>query len=83
MNSRYRNELDALTAAGKVVLDGVFNAVTDAEGFRAEAHQGREISQDPRVRQTWRRNRSWRRSPTAPHLDTGPDPQTAPPCRSH
>lgn len=33
-------------AAGKVVLDGVFNAVTDAEGFRAEAHQGREMGFD-------------------------------------
>ncbi|MFY2858600.1 HpcH/HpaI aldolase/citrate lyase family protein [Mycobacterium sp. THU-M104] len=33
-------------AAGKVVLDGVFNAITDAQGFRAEARQGREMGFD-------------------------------------
>lgn len=33
-------------AAGKAVLDGVFNAITDAAGFRAEAHQGREMGFD-------------------------------------
>jgi len=33
-------------AAGKVVLDGVFNDITDAEGFRAEARQGREMGFD-------------------------------------
>jgi citrate lyase subunit beta/citryl-CoA lyase len=33
-------------AAGKAVLDGVFNAITDAEGFRAEARQGREMGFD-------------------------------------
>ncbi len=33
-------------AAGKVVLDGVFNVITDTEGFRAEARQGREMGFD-------------------------------------
>jgi citrate lyase subunit beta/citryl-CoA lyase len=33
-------------AAGKVVLDGVFNAIKDDEGFRAEAQQGREMGFD-------------------------------------
>ena len=33
-------------AGGKVVLDGVFNAVKDDEGFRAEARQGREMGFD-------------------------------------
>jgi citrate lyase subunit beta/citryl-CoA lyase len=33
-------------AAGKVILDGVFNAITDDDGFRAEAKQGREMGFD-------------------------------------
>lgn len=33
-------------AAGKVILDGVFNAITDEDGFRAEAQQGREMGFD-------------------------------------
>jgi citrate lyase subunit beta/citryl-CoA lyase len=33
-------------AAGKVVLDGVFNDITDEAGFRAEARQGREMGFD-------------------------------------
>ncbi|OBH88652.1 CoA ester lyase [Mycobacterium sp. E2733] len=33
-------------AAGKVILDGVFNDITDEEGFRAEARQGREMGFD-------------------------------------
>lgn len=33
-------------AAGKVVLDGVFNDITDQDGFRAEACQGRELGFD-------------------------------------
>jgi len=33
-------------AAGKVILDGVFNAITDEDGFRAEAKQGREMGFD-------------------------------------
>jgi citrate lyase subunit beta/citryl-CoA lyase len=33
-------------AAGKVVLDGVFNDIADERGFRAEARQGREMGFD-------------------------------------
>ncbi|MCV7197366.1 CoA ester lyase [Mycobacterium angelicum] len=33
-------------AAGKVVLDGVFNAINDDAGFAAEARQGREMGFD-------------------------------------
>jgi citrate lyase subunit beta/citryl-CoA lyase len=33
-------------AAGKVVLDGVFNDITDQGGFRVEARQGREMGFD-------------------------------------
>jgi citrate lyase subunit beta / citryl-CoA lyase len=33
-------------AAHKAVLDGVFNAIDDADGFRAEARQGRELGFD-------------------------------------
>ncbi|BBZ46440.1 HpcH/HpaI aldolase/citrate lyase family protein [Mycobacterium parmense] len=33
-------------AAGKVVLDGVFNNISDDAGFRAEARQGREMGFD-------------------------------------
>ncbi len=33
-------------AAGKAILDGVFNNITDIEGFRAEARQGREMGFD-------------------------------------
>ena len=33
-------------AAGKVILDGVFNDITDEGGFRAEAQQGREMGFD-------------------------------------
>lgn len=36
----------AVRAAGKVVIDGVYNAVKDPEGFDAEAHQGREMGFD-------------------------------------
>ena len=36
----------ACRAAGKVVIDGVYNAVKDAEGFEAEARQGREMGFD-------------------------------------
>jgi citrate lyase subunit beta / citryl-CoA lyase len=33
-------------AAGKAILDGVFNDITDEGGFRAEAQQGREMGFD-------------------------------------
>ena len=33
-------------AAGKAILDGVFNDITDEGGFRAEARQGREMGFD-------------------------------------
>lgn len=33
-------------AAGKAILDGVFNAIADETGFRAEAQQGREMGFD-------------------------------------
>ena len=33
-------------AAGKGILDGVFNDITDEVGFRAEAQQGREMGFD-------------------------------------
>jgi citrate lyase subunit beta/citryl-CoA lyase len=33
-------------AAGKAVLDGVFNDITDDDGFAAEARQGREMGFD-------------------------------------
>ncbi len=33
-------------AAGKVILDGVFNDISDEDGFRAEARQGREMGFD-------------------------------------
>ncbi|OBG69668.1 MULTISPECIES: CoA ester lyase [unclassified Mycobacterium] len=33
-------------AAGKVILDGVFNDITDKDGFQAEARQGREMGFD-------------------------------------
>ncbi|BBZ69825.1 HpcH/HpaI aldolase/citrate lyase family protein [Mycobacterium paraseoulense] len=33
-------------AAGKAILDGVFNDITDEDGFRAEARQGREMGFD-------------------------------------
>ncbi|WP_308207053.1 CoA ester lyase [Aeromicrobium sp. CnD17-E] len=36
----------AVRAAGKVVIDGVYNAVKDPEGFEAEARQGREMGFD-------------------------------------
>jgi citrate lyase subunit beta/citryl-CoA lyase len=36
----------ACRAAGKVVIDGVYNAVKDPEGFEAEARQGREMGFD-------------------------------------
>jgi citrate lyase subunit beta/citryl-CoA lyase len=36
----------AARAAGKVVLDGVYNDVKDAEGFAAEARQGRDLGFD-------------------------------------
>jgi citrate lyase subunit beta/citryl-CoA lyase len=33
-------------AAGKAILDGVFNNIDDADGFRAEARQGRQMGFD-------------------------------------
>ena len=36
----------AARAAGKVILDGVYNDITNAEGFAAEAQQGREMGFD-------------------------------------
>jgi citrate lyase subunit beta/citryl-CoA lyase len=33
-------------AAGKAILDGVFNTISDEAGFRAEAQQGREMGFD-------------------------------------
>jgi citrate lyase subunit beta/citryl-CoA lyase len=36
----------AARAAGKVILDGVFNDITDEAAFRAEAQQGREMGFD-------------------------------------
>lgn len=36
----------AVRAAGKIVIDGVYNAVKDPEGFDAEARQGREMGFD-------------------------------------
>ena len=33
-------------AAGRAILDGVFNAIRDEDGFRAEARQGREMGFD-------------------------------------
>lgn len=36
----------AARAAGKVILDGVYNDVKDADGFHAEARQGREMGFD-------------------------------------
>jgi citrate lyase subunit beta/citryl-CoA lyase len=36
----------AAREAGKVILDGVFNDITDAEGFEAECRQGAELGFD-------------------------------------
>ncbi len=36
----------AARATGKVILDGVFNDIGDAEGFRAECEQGRDMGFD-------------------------------------
>ena len=36
----------AVRAAGKVIIDGVYNDVKDPEGFEAEARQGREMGFD-------------------------------------
>jgi len=36
----------AARAAGKVILDGVYNDITDAEGFLAECRQGKEMGFD-------------------------------------
>ncbi|MCM3882726.1 CoA ester lyase [Frankia sp. R82] len=36
----------AARAAGKVIIDGVYNNVKDAEGFAAECQQGRELGFD-------------------------------------
>lgn len=38
--------LIAVRAAGKVIIDGVYNDVKNAEGFDAEARQGREMGFD-------------------------------------
>jgi citrate lyase subunit beta / citryl-CoA lyase len=36
----------AARAAGKIILDGVYNDVNDADGFAAECHQGRVLGFD-------------------------------------
>ena len=36
----------AARATGKVILDGVYNDITDAEGFLAECRQGKEMGFD-------------------------------------
>ena len=36
----------AARATGKAILDGVYNDITDAEGFEAECRQGRELGFD-------------------------------------
>jgi citrate lyase subunit beta / citryl-CoA lyase len=36
----------AARAAGKVILDGVYNDIADAEGFEAECRQGRQLGFD-------------------------------------
>ena len=36
----------AARATGKVILDGVYNDITDADGFEAECRQGRELGFD-------------------------------------
>ncbi len=38
--------LMAARAAGKVILDGVYNDITDADGFEAECLQGRQLGFD-------------------------------------
>jgi citrate lyase subunit beta / citryl-CoA lyase len=38
--------LNAARAAGKVILDGVYNAIDNAEGFAAECRQGAEMGFD-------------------------------------
>ena len=38
--------LNAARAAGKVILDGVYNAIDDPEGFGAECRQGAELGFD-------------------------------------
>ncbi len=38
--------LNAARATGKVILDGVFNAIDDADGFAAECRQGAEMGFD-------------------------------------
>ncbi len=38
--------INAARAAGKVILDGVFNSIDDAEGFTAECKQGAELGFD-------------------------------------
>jgi citrate lyase subunit beta / citryl-CoA lyase len=38
--------LNAARAAGKVILDGVYNAIDDPEGFAAECRQGAELGFD-------------------------------------
>jgi citrate lyase subunit beta/citryl-CoA lyase len=36
----------ATRASGKVILDGVYNDIADAEGFEAECRQGRQLGFD-------------------------------------
>jgi citrate lyase subunit beta/citryl-CoA lyase len=38
--------VNAARAAGKVILDGVFNDIRDADGFAAECRQGAEMGFD-------------------------------------
>lgn len=57
--------------AGKVVVDGVFNAIDDAEGLAAECEQGRQLGMDGKTlihpRQLEVANTTW--SPSPAELD--------------
>ena len=57
--------------AGKVILDGVYNDVNDAEGFRAEAQQGKAMGFDGKTlvhpSQVEPANEVW--APTAEEID--------------
>lgn len=63
--------LAAARAAGKVILDGVFNAIDDAEGFAAECRQGAELGFDGKTlihpSQVEPANAMW--APTADDID--------------
>ena len=58
--------------AGKVILDGVYNDVKDAEGFRAEAQQGKAMGFDGKTlvhpSQVEPANDVW--APTAEEIDS-------------